>query len=195
MRIQLLPTFAFLAVAGPGLAQAPSDHQQHHPGGMPAAQAQCQPPAQGQMPTGQTTPNVPEQCRAMMQSMPQSCMGMMQQMMSGGTMGGATMGGMPGQGMPASPAQAGSTSEAAKAYGAAVDKMHGPMMQGIQDPDPDVAFVKSMIPHHQSAIDMARVVLQYGKDAQAKKWANDVIREQEREIAEMQAWLKKNGKL
>ena len=31
------------------------------------------------------------------------------------------------------------------------------------------------------------------KDDQAKTWANDVIREQEREIAEMQAWLKRRG--
>jgi uncharacterized protein (DUF305 family) len=73
--------------------------------------------------------------------------------------------------------------------------MRRPMMQGIVDPDPDVAFVKGMIPHHQSAIDMAKVVLQHGKDAEARKWATDVIREQEREIAEMQAWLKKHGKL
>jgi uncharacterized protein (DUF305 family) len=40
---------------------------------------------------------------------------------------------------------------------------------------------------------MAKVVLQYGKDDQAKKWANDVIREQEREIGEMRAWLKAKG--
>ena len=32
-----------------------------------------------------------------------------------------------------------------------------------------------------SAIDMARVALQYGKDDQVKQWANDVIREQEDE--------------
>lgn len=85
-------------------------------------------------------------------------------------------------------------SDAAKAYMAAMDKMHGPMMQGVQDSDPDAAFVKGMIPHHQGAIDMARVVLQFGKDEQTKKWANDVIREQQREIAEMQEWLKKRGK-
>jgi uncharacterized protein (DUF305 family) len=118
---------------------------------------------------------MPEQCRAMMQNMPQGCMGMMQ-------------GGM----MRQSPAAA--QSDAAKAYMAAMDKMHGPMMQAVQDPDPDVAFVRGMIPHHQSAIDMARVVLQYGKVDQAKKWANDVIREQQREITEMQEWLKTKAK-
>jgi uncharacterized protein (DUF305 family) len=94
------------------------------------------------------------------------------------------------QAMPAAPAQ----SEAVKAYSTAMDRMHGPMMQGVQDPDPDAAFVKGMIPHHQGAIDMAKVVLQYGKDEQTRKWAADVIREQQREIDEMQAWLKAKGK-
>ena len=84
--------------------------------------------------------------------------------------------------------------EAAKAYESAMERMHGPMMEGVRDPDADVAFVRGMIPHHQGAIDMARVVLQHGRDEQARKWATDVIREQAREIAEMQAWLKARGK-
>ena len=59
--------------------------------------------------------------------------------------------------------------------------------------DSDVDFVRSMIPHHQGAIDMAKVALQHTKDEQIRKWATEVIREQEREIAEMQTWLKKKG--
>jgi uncharacterized protein (DUF305 family) len=182
MKKNYLAALVLIAVSTPALAQ--TDHQQQHPGETTAPQAQAQPQApaptqpQGQIPMmGQMMQNMPEQCRAMMQNMPQDCMAMMQ--------------GGPGQGSQSR--QAGPQSEATKAYMAAMDKMHGPMTQGIQDPDPDVAFVKGMIPHHQSAIDMAKVVLQHGKDEQAKKWATDVIREQEREIAEMREWLRKRG--
>ena len=122
---------------------------------------------------------MPEQCRGMMQNMPEGCRGIMQ-------------GGMMRQGM--MPRQAASQSEATNAYMAAMDRMNGPMMQGVQDSDPDVAFVKGMIPHHQGAIEMAKVALQHGKDEQTKKWANDIVREQQREMAEMQEWLKKRGK-
>ena len=57
----------------------------------------------------------------------------------------------------------------------------------------DVDFVKGMIPHHQAAVDMAKTVLAFGKDRDVKKVAEDVIEAQEKEIAKMRDWLKKQG--
>lgn len=84
--------------------------------------------------------------------------------------------------------------EAQKAYMDAMDKMHPPMMTGIHAKDPDVGFVCGMIPHHQGAIEMAKVVLKHGNNAEAKRMAEKVIKDQSKEIEEMTAWLKKNTK-
>lgn len=153
----------------------------------PASPPEATPPVSGQMPMGQMMQGMPEQCRSMMQSIPQGCMPMMQQMMQGrmGTApGGAAMTNMA--------AQPSASSASSKAYLDAADRMHAPMMQGLQAADPDVAFVRGMIAHHQGAIDMAKIRVQFGKDEQTKKWAEVIIREQQREIDEMQEWLKKN---
>jgi len=72
-------------------------------------------------------------------------------------------------------------------------KMHKDMMIEMTG-NADVDFVRGMIPHHQGAIDMAKIELQYGKDAEIRKLAEAVIKAQEAEIAEMNAWLSKNTK-
>ena len=60
--------------------------------------------------------------------------------------------------------------------------------------NPDADFVLMMIPHHQGAIDMAKVELQYGKDPELRQLATDIVAAQDKEIAEMKAWLAKNGR-
>ena len=78
-------------------------------------------------------------------------------------------------------------------YGPAMKAMHENMSIAPTG-DADVDFMRGMIPHHQGAIDMAKIVLAHGKDPEVKKLAEDVIRAQESEIAFMREWLVKNAK-
>jgi uncharacterized protein (DUF305 family) len=73
---------------------------------------------------------------------------------------------------------------------------HGTMMRNMAVPytgDPDADFRIQMIPHHQGAIDMAQVAMRHAKDPWTRQLAEGVIVEQQREIAEMQAWLQRRG--
>lgn len=58
---------------------------------------------------------------------------------------------------------------------------------------PDADFLLMMIPHHQSAIDMAKVELEMGTDDATKAMAQEIIDAQEAEIAEMRAMLEAMG--
>jgi uncharacterized protein (DUF305 family) len=59
---------------------------------------------------------------------------------------------------------------------------------------PDKDFALMMIPHHQGAIDMAKVELQYGTDPELRQLATDIVAAQEKEISQMKTWLEKNGR-
>ena len=74
-------------------------------------------------------------------------------------------------------------------YMAAMNKMSRDMQMPMTG-DADHDFAMMMIPHHQGAIDMARVQLQHGKDPKMRKTAQKVIKDQEKEIADLQKWLK-----
>ncbi|MBE9605061.1 DUF305 domain-containing protein [Acetobacteraceae bacterium H6797] len=94
-----------------------------------------------------------------------------------------------GHAMPSPPPSA-AASPSTQEFQAANQRMH----QGMNIPytgDADRDFAAGMIPHHQGAIDMARIELKYGKDPAMRQLAEAIIAAQEKEIAELQAFLAK----
>lgn len=83
----------------------------------------------------------------------------------------------------------GSDADEAKAIRDANSKMHSAMVGLPPSGNADHDFIASMIPHHQGAIDMATVELQYGKDDETRRLAERIIATQQQEIAEMNTWL------
>jgi uncharacterized protein (DUF305 family) len=82
-------------------------------------------------------------------------------------------------------------SPSTKAFKQADQKMmHGMMVPFTGDPDLD--FVNGMIPHHQGAVAMAKVELQYGKDPEMRRLAVSIVQSQDKQIAQMKAWQQKH---
>jgi uncharacterized protein (DUF305 family) len=72
-------------------------------------------------------------------------------------------------------------------------RMHAAMDRAPQTGDSDGDFALMMIPHHQGAIDMAKVELLYGKNPVMRRLAQEIIADQQSEIEVMRLYLSKNS--
>lgn len=89
-------------------------------------------------------------------------------------------------------APAASEPESTRAFRAANERMHREMDIRFTG-DADIDFLRGMIPHHQGAIDMARIVLRHGRDPEVRRLAEEILRTQEAEIAGMRGMLRRLG--
>ena len=87
-----------------------------------------------------------------------------------------------------------SMSDASKGYMESMKKMDEAMGAMKMSGKPGVDFAMMMIPHHQSAIDMAEDYLASGEnDPELTNLSNEIIAAQEKEIAFLKGWLEKNA--
>ena len=71
----------------------------------------------------------------------------------------------------------------------AMERMHREMSI-VPSGNSDRDFAAMMIPHHQGAVDMAKVELQFGKSPVLRRLAQGIIVEQLQEIEAMQRELR-----
>lgn len=74
-------------------------------------------------------------------------------------------------------------------YMTSMSHMQKSMDSSMMEKNPDVAFAKGMLAHHEGAVDMANIQLKYGKDPEMRALAESVIKSQTPEIQQMRRWL------
>jgi uncharacterized protein (DUF305 family) len=80
-------------------------------------------------------------------------------------------------------------SESGQAYMDAMQTMMEGMVGMKMTGDAGIDFAMMMIPHHQSAIDMAKAYLEHGDDPELTELANEIIAAQQQEIEFLESWL------
>jgi uncharacterized protein (DUF305 family) len=73
----------------------------------------------------------------------------------------------------------------AREMDAGMTKMMNDMHAAGHTGNPDIDFLTMMIPHHEGAVEMARLVLIHGKDPLTRRLAEEIIASQTAEIAAM----------
>lgn len=82
---------------------------------------------------------------------------------------------------------------AANPYAQSEMRMHEKMMKAVGS-DASETWVRKMIEHHRGGVEMSKIAISQAKDADARQKAQKTMAMQEKEIGELQAWLKRNGK-
>ena len=72
---------------------------------------------------------------------------------------------------------------------AGMTKMMHDMHKGAPSGNPDVDFLSMMIPHHEGAVEMARLVLIHGRDPLVRQLAEEIIAGQTTEVSAMRSRL------
>lgn len=82
-------------------------------------------------------------------------------------------------------------SPADRAFDQAMTQMHRSMVAAPMTGDTDRDFLVMMIAHHQGAVEMCRIELRYGHNAQVLGLCRNIIASQSAQIQEMEELLRR----
>lgn len=97
-----------------------------------------------------------------------------------------------GHAAPAPPRAPAAEAASTRAFREANARMHRAMDIAFTG-DADIDFARAMIPHHQGAIEMARILLAHGRDPELRRLAEAIIATQAAEIEQLRAILRRLG--